>query len=201
MIRTLSHQAVAVLVASTAAVISAQGTWLPPEVEQGLVKQLVGRMAKTNPATAEDPERASRTAGSIVQNLAKDLGSWTDSVALEWAPTFPLLRLPTANQQHLDAMSRYQVCNLVYFRQFESSKDVEVLRRSALGLTAMTMAVLRLRQPFVKAGGTDERIEAFLTSPPMAKVLDEIQLSSDLAAHAERQCQGVLWELIFKTAR
>lgn len=192
---------ISLVLMSGAAAISAQPTWLPPEVEQGLVKQLAERMAKSNPVTAEDPARASSAASRIVQNLAKDLGLWTDAVALGWAPTFPLLKLPTANQQHLDAMNRYQVCNLVYFMQFESSKDAEILRRSSLGLTAMTMAVLRLRQPFVKAGGTDERIEAFLTSPPMDKVMDQIQLSSELTAHVERQCQGVLWELILKPGR
>lgn len=186
------------LVASSAAVISAQASWLPAEEEQGLVKQFVGRMPKTHPNVAEDPARAARLASMLIQSLSKHLGAWTDSTALEWAPAFPQLKLPTANQQHLDAMARYQVCNLVYFKQFESSKDLEGLRRGSMGLTAMTMAVLRLRQPFLKAGGSDERIEAFLTSPPMAKVLDEIKLSADLAAYADKQCQGVLWELTMK---
>lgn len=189
---------VGLALASSVTGAEAQTTWLPAEVEQGLVNQLVRRMPKTNPTTAENPERASQIARTLVQGFAKSLEAWTDSLALEWAPTFPQFKLPAANQRHLDAMARFQVCNLVYLKQFESGKEVDGLRRSSLGLTAMTMAILRLRQPFLKAGGSSEQIETFLTSPPMAKVFDEIQSSADLAAHAEKQCQGVLWELTMK---
>ena len=133
-----------------------------------------------------------------IRSLAKTLGSWTDAQAVDRAPSFPDITLPLANQRHIDAMARYQVCSLVLLGQFESGKDAETRRKAALGVTAMTMAVERLRLPFMATGGTDRNLNAFLTSPPMVGALDEIRKKPELAAHAERQCAPLLQELLFE---
>lgn len=166
--------------------------WLPPAVEQGLAAQLAERLAVGGPASSKD----AAAARAVVSSVGKRLGSWTDAVAIERAPSFPQLKLPSAGEKHLDAIARYQVCNMVLFVQFESGADAERRRRSALGLTAITMAVVRLRHPFVAAGGSDERMEAFLTGAAMQPVLDAIQQKPELAAHVDRQCASVLRALL-----
>jgi hypothetical protein len=99
-----------------------------------------------------------------------------------------MLTLPGANDRHLDAMARYQLCNLVLFRQFESV--------GAFGLTAVTLAVVYLMQPFVAGGGSPDRVEAFLTGATMEKVNSAIQEKPELLTHVERQCEPVVGELL-----
>jgi hypothetical protein len=62
----------------------------------------------------------------------------------------------------------------------------------------MTMAVERLRAPFMATGGTDRALNAFLTGPPMVSALDDIRKKPELAAHVERQCDPILQELLSK---
>ena len=133
-----------------------------------------------------------------IRGLAKTLGSWTDTEAVDRAPLFPDLTLPLSNQRHIDAMARYQVCSVVLLSQFESGKDVEARRKGALGATAMTMAIERLRAPYMATGGTDKILHAFLTGPPMVAALDDIRKLPERTAHVERQCAPVLQELLFK---
>lgn len=173
-------------------VLLAAAQWLPPAVEEGLAAQLAERLAAVGPASSKDAANARATVSSI----GKRIGGWSDAVAIERAPSFPQLKLPIANERHLDAIARYQVCNMLLFVQFESGADAGRRRRSALGLTAITMAVVRLRHPFVAAGGNDQRMEAFLTGAPMAAVLDEVQQKPELASHVERQCAPVLRALL-----
>ncbi len=187
---------ISMLVAASGVGVVAQTQWLPPAIEQGLAEQLAGRLTSIESRPAADPAAVSDTARKTVKGIGEKLGSWTDRVAIERTPAFPQLTVPTANEAHLDAMAGYQICTMALFMRFESSTDAEGRRKAALGLTATTMAVLRLRPPFVAAGGTDQRIQAFLTSAPLGSVLEAMQGTADLLAHVEGQCQPLIRDLL-----
>jgi hypothetical protein len=186
------------MLAVTAAALSAQTTWLQPDLEVVLARQLTSRLSKIGAAPVWEEGGISRAARGSIRILARTLGSWTDAQVVGKAPSFPDITLPRANQRHIDAMARYQVCSVVLLSQFESGRDVERRRNGALGVTAMTMAVERLRLPFMATGGTDKDLHAFLTSSPMVSALDDVRKKPELAAHVERQCSPVLQELLFK---
>jgi hypothetical protein len=178
--------------------IPAQLSWFPPDLELALARQLTSRLAKIAPVPVWEEGGVSGGARMSIRMLAKILGSWTDAEVVARAPVFPDLTLPLSNQRHIDAMARYQVCSLMLLSQFESGKDVEAQRKAALGVTAMTMAVERLRAPYMATGGTARTLNAFLTSSSMVRTLDDIRKKPELAAHVERQCALVLQELLFK---
>lgn len=174
--------------------LAAQDTWLPPAAEQQMAAQLVERLSTIS--APRDPAAAAAATRRIVQAVRAQLESWTARGALDKAPSFPLLKMPGANDRHLDAMARYQLCNLVLFRQFESAADAQDRRVGAFGLTAVTLAVAYLMEPFVAAGGSPNRVEAHLTGAAMERVSREIQQKADLTAHVERQCEPVVGELL-----
>jgi len=191
----LRHVLMLVLAVVWAGTAAAQGPWLPPQVEQGLAEQLAERLAAVGTGKAPD-QAALRQAAGRVQTMARQLGGWTDAVVLGKAPVFPQLKWGKSAERHLDAMGRFQVCNLALFPQFESGKDPASRRAGALGLTAITMAIIRVRQPFISAGGDHDAIEAFLTSAAMAAVLDDVQKQPALQAHVQTQCAPLLRELL-----
>jgi hypothetical protein len=196
--RSLPRLAVTILGVAGSLALTAQTSWLPPQVEQGLADQLAGRLTLAGPAVPPDPLTSAERASKTVEVLGLYLGSLTDQGAFERAPMFPQLKVPATGQLHLDAMGRYQVCTLELFKRFESGTDPANRRATAMGLTALAMAVLRLRQPFMQAGGNDERIEAFLTSKPMENLFEEIQVKPALLTHVQRQCEPVVRVLLDK---
>lgn len=183
-----------VLVVGGAASLAAQAAWLPDEAERAMAGQLADRL--TSISKPRDPAGLAEATRKIVQAVRGQLESWTAQGALDKAPAFPMLKMPSANNRHLDAMARYQLCNLVLFRQFESAADAQDRRVGAFGLTAVTMAVVYLMPPFVAAGGNPDRVEAFLTGAPMERVNTDIQQKPDLLAHVERQCEPIVGELL-----
>ena len=176
-------------------------SWFPPELEVVLASQLTSRLAKIGSPPAYEEGGISPAARGSIRMLARILGSWTDAEAVDRAPSFPEITLPSANQRHIDAMARYQVCSLVLLSQFESGKDAVARRKGALGVTAMAMAVERLRAPYMATAGTDRVVNAFLTSPPMVSALDDTRKKPELVAHVERQCAPLLQELLFTPGR
>jgi len=189
---------VALVVVMGHAGVAAQGQWLPPQVQQGLAEQLAGRLASietggeaSRSVVAEQSRRAVTAIGGV-------LGSWTDAVVISKAPSFSQLTMPSANEPALQAMAAYQMCTMTQFMRFESGTDASNRRATILGLTATTMAVLRLRQPFLESGGTMERVEAFLTSDDMAALLKALQTTPALMTHVEQQCQPIVRELVSK---
>jgi hypothetical protein len=185
-----------VLVTACVTTIAAQEPWLPSQIEQGLADQLAERLTAVDPGKTPDQAAIRQAAVRAVQAAARQLGAWTDRVAVEKAPVFPQINWVKATERHLDAMGRFQVCNLTLFPQFESGSDPGSRRAGALGLTAITMAIVRLRQPFLAAGGNHDAIEAFLTSAAMAAVLEDVQKQAALQAHVKTQCAPVLRELL-----
>ena len=187
-----------VLLVAGAVAYAQSTTWFPPDLELVFASQLASRLAAIETGPPRDEASALASARRSVQGLARSIGAWKDGEAVDRSPLFPEITLPLANQLHVDAMARYQVCSLVLLNQFETGKDVEVRRKAALGLTVMAIAVERLRAPFMATGGTDRALHTFLTSPPMVSALDDIRRNPGLSAHVERQCAPLVQELIFK---
>lgn len=177
-----------------ATTVGAQAGWLPAGAQDQMASQLAERL--TTISKPKDAAGLAQATRRIVEAVGGQLESWTARGALDKAPTFPMLTLPGANDRHLDAMARYQLCNLVLFRQFESAADAQDRRVGAFGLTAVTLAVVYLMQPFVAGGGNPDRVAAFLTGAPMEKVNSAIQERPELLTHVERQCEPVVGELL-----
>lgn len=64
------------------------------------------------------------------------------------------------------------------------------------GLTGMTMAIVRLREPYVQEGGTHAALEAALTGSELGSLMEKIQKDENLLLHVERQCQPVVLSLL-----
>ena len=178
----------------------AQENWLPPQVESGVVEQLVARMEAIGPRPIKD--RAALQAGMqvIVRQVRATLERWGEKGVLDRAPAFPKLKLPEAKQSHLNAMGRYQACNWVLMNQQGEAYDLETRRNGAVASTAVTLAVIYLRQPFLKQGGASEQIEAFLTGAAMDRAFKQTMGSEPWVSYAEKQCQPLITE-IFTASR
>jgi hypothetical protein len=174
----------------------AQASWLPPAVREGLANQLIERLSAIGPRQPTNTAAMAEGAGHFVDAVRAQLDTWTPQGVISRVPLFARVKLPRANERHLDAMARYQLCNLVLLRQFESADDDRDRQVGALGLTAVTMAVLALRQPFLAEGGRIEGVEAFLTSAEMDREASRIQQDPGLIAHVEGQCQPVVVDLL-----
>lgn len=190
--RALRHSAVVWIVCG-AATLAAQRSWLPAPVQQGLTKQLAERLTAIAPGP---PSGLAQGAGKVVQSVAQRIDTWTERGVLDRAPTFPRLALPVSDNRYLDALNRYQVCNMALFPQFESSGDATTRREGAFGMTAITMAVVRIREPFVAGGGTDAQMEAFLTSQGMGQVLEGLLAAPDLMTYVAGRCEPVVHDLL-----
>lgn len=180
------------LVSSVA--ISAQPAWLPPAVQNGVTAQLVERLTAIR--APSDARALAQGAQKIVLTVRGTLDTWTTAGTIARAPTFPDLAVPGTGNRHLDAMSHYQLCNVVLMRQFEGGADADARLTGALGLTAVTLAVVHLRQPYVAGGGNDKGIEAALTSEPMARLFEQIQTTPALLTHVETRCEPVVQALL-----
>jgi hypothetical protein len=179
------------------AVAAAQPSWLPPEVEDGAAHQLATRVAEIG-AGKTDETRLSG-ARRLVSQLRERLESWGEKGTVDRAPRFPDLRVPESERPSLDAIARYQVCNMVLMIQLQDpsfADDADAKMTSVTGLTAFTLAVLYLRQPFLGAGGSDEELQAFLTSSSMESVLKKIQTEPGARAQVETQCSPPLQALL-----
>jgi hypothetical protein len=175
--------------------VVAQGDWLPPQVESGVVEQLVARMEAIGPRPIKD--RAALQVGMqmIVRQVRATLERWEERGVLDRAPAFPKLKLPEAKRSHLTAMGRYQVCNWVLMNQQDEAYDLETRRNGAVASTAMTLAVIYLRQPFLKQGGASEQIEAFLTGTAMDRAFKQTMGSKQWVSYVEQQCQPLITEM------
>jgi hypothetical protein len=176
----------------------AQQDWLPPAVRQGLATQLAERVTTVvgGGKPAREPDRLARFATDVVQAMRARVDAWSTRGVLERAPVFAKLGLPAAREPHLDAMARYQLCNMPLMLQFEAVGDERSRMTGALGLTAMTVAIVHLRQPYLAGGGSPEDIPAFLTSAAMERVAQSVQTTPELRAHVERQCEPVVADLV-----
>jgi len=174
------------------------GAWLPGAVAEGAAEQLAGRLAEAG-FGVERPAARTEAAQAVVAGLRDTLEAWGADGTLARAPEFPELPVPRVEDRRLDAMARWHVCNLVLFLQLADpafAEDVNARLTGALGLTGVTLAVLRLRQPFLAAGGDAGAIEKLLAGTGMEPVLDRLQSDPDSRGHAEMQCQAPVVELL-----
>jgi hypothetical protein len=193
--RNLGRVLTLTLLLAATATYAQSTAWFTQDLELVFARQFASRLARLDGVPRDEASSLS-SARRSVQGLARILGSWKDAEAVERAPLFPELQLPLSNQRHIDAMARYQVCSLVLLNQFETGTDAKTRRIAAFGTTAMSMAVERLRLPFMATGRTDRTLNAFLTSPPMVSAFDDIRKKPELAAYAERQCAPLLQQLL-----
>ena len=194
----MKNLAVTILAVSILAVpLHASEDWLPSEVAEGMVRQLGERM--TQMGIGESDEVRVLAARETVAGMRQILDGWELRGVLERAPRFPELELPGGTNQYVDAMTRYSLCNIVLFRMFADPATREDFRATAVstyGLTGVTMAIIRLREPYVREGGTDAMIEAALTGPALEVLAERIQKDEDLLRHVSRQCDPVVRTLL-----
>ncbi len=131
----------------------------------------------------------------IVRHVRARLDTWGERGVLDRAPAFPKIELPAAGNRHLNAMGRYQACNWVLVNQQGESYDRQTRRNGAVASMAVTLAVVYLRQPFLKQGARSEQIEAFLTGAAMDRTFKQVMASKELTSYVEQQCQPLITEM------
>lgn len=194
----MTCRALAVMLAvwSSTAALAAQSSWLPPGAEEQMARQLAARLAATQgraPNSAEDLRKG--TLG-VVRAVVGRLDALTVKGVMANAPQYPSIELPVADDPHLAAMARYQLCNLVLLRQFEFGSDEKTRITGALGLTAVTLAVVSLMPPYLDAGGSVAQVEAFLTSAELGRVTNRLQDTPEALRDVERRCEPVITDLL-----
>lgn len=196
--RLLAAAFAATLSAGAPPLVAQSPTWLPAPVEDGAARQLADRLLALGEPTS-DAERVLGGAREMVRRMRDAVDGWGADGALRRAPAFADLAVPGAAQPALFAMGSWSICNLdLYLRYDEAIRagDAGAALAPALGLTAVTMVILRLREPFVAAGGVQPQIEAHLTSPEFEALLASIQGSEPLRAAARDGCAPALRELL-----
>ena len=176
--------------------MAADPDWLPPRVAEGVMQQLQARMAQTDPSRVTDPTKAKQASRDLVTRFRQQIDRWGPDGVISRAPPLAAIKLPSARQRELDAMARYQICNLVLMLQYEDGADKRQKQIGAMGLTAMTMTIFSLRPAYLKAGGREERIKQFLTSAEMERVHDAIQRDPKQLDNAQTDCGKVMGELL-----
>ncbi len=171
--------------------------WLPSNVENALVQQLAERLSEAGFEGDSEPQRvqgATRAIGDM-RNYLEQIG---ETGILEKAPKFDLVSLPVARQKYLDAMASFNMCNLVLLLQHMERADRDQNSRitAAVGLSAVTLAIIYLRQPFAAGGGKPQDIEAFLTSDEMEPASRLIQTQEAVRQHVEERCSPFIVQFL-----
>jgi len=177
------------------AALPASAEWLPPHVAEGVAQQLAERFGTLGEVT--DREGLLEGTRGIVRAMRGTIEAWGAEGTRSRAPEFERFSLPTSGDRWLDAMGGYSVCNLLLLRQLQSpafADDENARFTSVLGLTSLTLAIVRLREPFVAAGGTQPRIEAYLTGDDLEPIFQTIQNDATWLADAEAHCTPVVVE-------
>ena len=178
------------------AVVAAQQSWLPPEAEDGAARQLATRVAEIGVGRTDETRLTA--ARQLVGRVRERLELWGEE-AVDHAPRLAELDVPESGRPPLDAMARYQICNMALMIQLQDpdfADDEDAKISSVTGLTAFTLALMYLRHPFLETGGNDGEIEAFLTSESMGSVLEAIQTEPEARTHVEAECTPPLEALV-----
>ncbi len=179
----------------------AQSSWLPTNVAESAAQQLGARL-KTLPiegAATSTYEQRVENARAIVGTLRDVIEGWGGDGILGRTPELSHLTMPESKNQWLDAMADYQLCNLVLFFQLApegEAEDVNLQLTGVIGLTAITMTILYLRESFVNSGGSLEQIKAFLTSEHMERIGAQVQQNTALFEKTSEDCSPVVIELV-----
>ena len=173
--------------------------WFPPDAEESMAKQLAERLGEVSTGKPADAAALLERARKDVRRQRERLESWGRKGTLERAPDLSKLQMPPSGDKVLDAMARYQMCNAILYMQHldrDREKDEAARLTAARGLAGITLAVVYLGSPMLKADGTDERVKAVLTSDAQEAVLNRVQDQPALREHAARQCRPVVSALI-----
>lgn len=177
--------------------------WLPVAVESALADQLAERFGLLRKGGSQEQDDRDEAA-AFTRSLRDVVAGWGVHGALDKAPSFPDLALPPLDDRYLDAMQRYSICNLLLLRQIvhpDFAEDFNARFTGTLGLTGLSLAILRLREPFIAAGGTDEKIEQAMTRPALEAAGQLIQSDDAARAAAEAACQPVLLKILEQPMR
>lgn len=177
---------------------AAQRAWLPPAVERGVAEQFLERLAAVMGKAPDNPERALAGATGGVRALADQLDARGEAWVAELAPDIGWLGIASTGNDLLDQMAALQACVALLYVQFEdpaSADDLNLRMTAATGMTALLMAQIYLRQPYVAAGGDVQRIEDTLSGDLLAPVLEAIQAGGEPRARMEAECSPAVVEL------
>ena len=186
----------ACLAAATAPALRAQDNWLPPNVVEGLSRQLMGRLEAAAGKPAADREAALRATRARVQSLRTVIQAWSIAGVVGRAPKPADLALPSTSDEYLDALARYHLCNVVLFEQHENGRTVQERQVSALALTGLTVVQARLLAPYRARGGNEAAVEALLTGAQMAAVAATIQNDAAARSRVQAACGPVVGDLL-----
>lgn len=188
---------VAALCASLA---GAEEPWLPAPVAEQMAGQMYERVKAAAPDGPVPEARLRETSRRTVDALAARFAAWGEKPLRDRAPALGMLKLPSAKQPQLDAISRYFACAAVYevlhTRNAFAGSDREARILAAMAPFGFSLAVLYLRTPYLEAGGTDAAMEAFMTGPQMAPPIDAIQDDAKLLDAAFQECRTVATWLV-----
>ena len=178
-----------------ASLAGAEDTWLPAPAAEAVADTLYERVKAVAPEGPVPEEQLRETSRRTVDALVARLAAWGEKPLLERAPALRTLRIPPAKQPQLDAMVRYFACAGVYevlharngFAKAE--RDARIL--AAMAPSGFSLASLYLRTPYLQRGGTDAKMEAFMTGPQMERVLAALQDDAKLLDAAFQECRPV----------
>jgi hypothetical protein len=197
-LRPVIAASVAMALFFTARPAAAEPSWLPAPVEEGAAQQLADRLLALGD-DGSDPQQVLGGAREMLRRMRDTVDAWGGEGALRRAPTFDGVSLPGASRPTLFAMGGWSVCNLdLYLAYDEATRtgDAGAALAPALGLSAVTLVILRLREPFLAEGGGQREIEAHLTSPEFDSLLAAIQSTAPLRAAVRKGCAPALGELL-----
>ena len=176
--------------------------WLPEAVAGALAGQLGERMGLLEDifgGVEPDPARLSKVARNLVESMADVVEGWGAAGVIKRAPDLRELGIGPHGNRHLDAMGRYQMCNAVLMLQLQNpayQQDTNARVSAVFGLSAVTMAVLYLREPFMAGGGDPADIEAYLAGPTFEPLVQAMQSDDGTPERAEAACEPVVIELL-----
>jgi hypothetical protein len=183
-----------------ASLAPAEESWLPAPVAEQMAGKLYERVKAVAPDGPVPEDRLRATSRQTVDALAARFAAWGEKPLLDHAPTLKMLALPSAKQPQLDAITRYFACGAVYevlhARNGFAKADREARILAAMAPSGLSMAMLYLRMPYQKAGGTDAQMEAFMTSPQMEPVLAALQDDAKVLEAAFQECRPLATWLV-----
>jgi hypothetical protein len=167
----------------------AQSSWLPAAVAEGVADGFASQLSDAGIGGSEE-ERLAK--GREVVALLRDrLDELDVEGVLIQAPVLADLALPATGNRYLDTMARIQVCAVFPLLALQESAlppDADVHIVAAMSLMTVTMAVLRLREPFIGAGGTPESMERFLSGSALEPAIERVQTDTTVGERARREC-------------
>lgn len=192
---TAASVVVAIVLASGPA-SGADQEWPASEVAEHAGQMLAERMKAIDFGGAMPEQHLRDLSRQSMDALVARLDSWGEKTVLQHAPALQPLAVPRAKQPQLDAMARYFTCASVYevlhLRGGFKNLDREGQVKAAMASPSLTVVSLYLRHQYLKGGGTDAKMEAFLTGPQMEPVIAKIQDDPKLLEAAHAECRALV---------